>query len=372
MEWDGIGSHCLIDDDHGKELFHFTADVHHGLTAPFLSHNVVSVMPSYPSTNGTELPISPDICYYSYADLTVLSEIPLKVLEPLEPFRGISAASPIRLRILRQPVACERRLLFSWEGKYRLSLWAEGDGWMFGSSLGTEFHLESNGREISCHPGPGGWNADVENIFVRLVLPRIAHQRGRLIAHAATIDTGSGAVLIFGPTGTGKSTLAAGLNRILGWTVLSDDTSILSINNEIRVFPAERGFCLRQDSTQALGHSEQRQRLAAAGMKYLCEPESEGPRGPRLVRAIYFLGGKRMGEAAPSSVSATLVRPMEAVALMCRQFVRFNPADTAKEHREFEGQVRLAASVPCSMLIYPRQFEALPKVAGLLAGQLRP
>ena len=80
--------------------------------------------------------------------------------------------------------------------------------------------------EVVIEPCEGAPVADVKLYILSIVLGVLLHKNNILALHASSIKIGNEAVLIAGPSGVGKSTLALGLYR-KGYEVINDDiTSI--------------------------------------------------------------------------------------------------------------------------------------------------
>jgi hypothetical protein len=206
-------------------------------------------------------------------------------------------------------------------------------------------------------------------VFVRRVLPRVAHLHGRVALHAAALAAGRGAVLLYGPSGAGKSTLAAALVRGLGWELLSDDVALLGEHNgQLVVHAAGGGISLWPDSKQALAGSAEgwdeipAYRTKCRGLQSLASPE------PQPVRVCYRLGNlPASGSSLSHSVTVTDLQPAERVRSLAGQVVRFDPTDRAAEARRLPLLGRLASSLPVRSLCYPRRYDALPQVVDFLA-----
>jgi hypothetical protein len=151
----------------------------------------------------------------------------------------------------------------------------------------------------------------------------IDQQAGRLLMlHAAAVadPAGAGAVVLVGPSGAGKTTLAVTLGRELGYltdetTVVTDDLAVLGYPKPLSVLPAE-GPPKRQVSPDSLG---------------LLAP---GP-GPHRLRAVLLLNREadHVGPAtlepvatvdalpelaAQTSYSARLERPLHRLAALAQ------------------------------------------------------
>ncbi|MEN9573674.1 MAG: hypothetical protein RL514_1529 [Verrucomicrobiota bacterium] len=121
---------------------------------------------------------------------------------------------------------------------------------------GVARYLTSKGREIIVEPQPGACEADIKALLFCSPMGALLHQRELLPLHASAIATERGAVLFLGPSGRGKSTLAAHFQQ-RGFPVLADDVAVISFDAHGRamVAPGPPVFKVWPDSVRALGES---------------------------------------------------------------------------------------------------------------------
>lgn len=86
------------------------------------------------------------------------------------------------------------------------------------------------------------------------VLSIVAHQRGLLPLHASAVQIGDRAVVLMGPSGSGKSSLAAALSR-RGHVYLTDDVAVIDTETPEgpRLLPAFSSAKLWEDTVQSFG-----------------------------------------------------------------------------------------------------------------------
>lgn len=106
--------------------------------------------------------------------------------------------------------------------------WQAGQDSFLFEIPGVARYLVTGGTSIRVDPDP----ACQEPQAIRLYLMGtgmgvLLHQRSLFVLHASAVETPSGAWLFTGPSGAGKSTLAAWLQQHHGWSLLSDDVTVI-------------------------------------------------------------------------------------------------------------------------------------------------
>lgn len=105
--------------------------------------------------------------------------------------------------------------------------------WRDGTELVLQFASDARARIGEEEARIGGGSDHVDAAFARLFHFAITHllaPHGRFVVHAAAVAGTTGAFLVLGGTGTGKSTLAlAALGA--GWQVLGDDLAVVRLGH---------------------------------------------------------------------------------------------------------------------------------------------
>jgi hypothetical protein len=163
-------------------------------------------------------------------------------------WRGLPT-EPVRTREIRYGGTLLRAVDFAEPAGYLL--WARDHGRVL---------ISPDGAELLCEPDTA--NADWASIVSAQALPLAATIRGLEVLHASGVVLNGRAVLFVGPSGVGKSSLAAALVR-LGGRLLSDDAVALaqsdggliahagSMTLQLRAAEDER---LSYDQRAVLGH----------------------------------------------------------------------------------------------------------------------
>ncbi len=221
-------------------------------------------------------------CYHAYT-LVLDSELDIPEL-PLAP---ASAEEPdIRCRWASVPPAPETQADAEDGQAYRLS----ADEILYVKQHCGRFLVRA-GREILVEAEPG-----VEERVVRLSLfgPALALallQRGLLILHGGAVAIGDQAVLVLGPSGTGKSTMTAELCH-QGGRILTDDVVVMDTSaSTIRVLPGVPLLKLWPDAVDDAPEGTWTEVLHPDFDKVGRRMDDAQLAGPTPVARIFLLGG---------------------------------------------------------------------------------
>jgi hypothetical protein len=202
--------------------------------------------------------------------------------------------------------------------------------------------IARDGSTLLCAP-PSVESWRWHRLLVGRCLPIAALLRGYEVLHAAGVAIDGGVVVIAGPTGAGKTSLAVHLTG-LGGTLCSDDVLALQVTGDGLLAHAGPGVVnLRVSEDERLDGPE-REALGAllgrtgAEKLHYAMPVATAPLPPR---AMYFLGG---GGGAPRSAIRPMARP-DPLRLLTSTFVH---QIRRPEHlaRLLDVCSRLSADVP--------------------------
>ncbi len=166
--------------------------------------------------------------YYSAYGLTILSEIPIRELQPSSDNR-------------------KPQVTIKWQQKNHFTVFEEEKPWVFnveGNRASLYFKdvglfLVTLPGAIEIQPALGVSLRMIERYLSNLVLAVLLYLRGCLVFHASACKVPNfGAILIVGDTGAGKSTLALGAH-CKGLSFMTDDVAALSFTgSKINVLPS--------------------------------------------------------------------------------------------------------------------------------------
>lgn len=198
------------------------------------------------------------------------------------------------------------------------------------------------------------------------VLPRVISHDGALVLHGGGVAINDRAVAIMAPTGSGKSTLSASLQRA-GHSLLGDDALILDQSENgftlSAVYPSLR---LLPDSIAALFGAEAETRLMAqhSDKRHVVVKATEPTDVTVPLAALIFL-------AAPGPhVCLRRITVAEACISLIANSFALDPTDRVWAADNMKRASTLAAHVPAYTLSYPRDYTRLPDVHAAIVGIL--
>jgi len=231
----------------------------------------------------------------------------------------------------------------------------------------ADFRVSADGLVIDCAPAIDAgdrWQA----LYLQQVQPLLRSLTGDPVYHGAGIRIGDVAIAVLGPSGRGKSTLAAAFAS-RGHAFLGDDCLQVRLlpDSRAELLPQQRSIRLWEDSLSALATqgavavdvpgSRKRQLLATSGFEHCDQPTP-------LAR-VYLLGEPGAGEFKLSPLSAA----QAAMAWTANAFVLDIKAP-AVIRRNIRAAARLAQAAPACRLDYPRDYAALDVVVGGIIADL--
>lgn len=174
--------------------------------------------------------------------------------------------------------------------------------------------LIADGRQVEFELEASGRDDDVVPFFLSTVVGVLLHQRQRLVLHASAVSFKGQAIAICGPSGVGKSTLAAALCEA-GCSFVSDDVSVIHTATAGRplLIPDGRQHRLWADSVARLSLNDRQGAAVRASLqKFHVDPAGEGQPVPVPLQAIVVLREAR-GPHRPGLVQLSSA---DAVALL--------------------------------------------------------
>lgn len=224
----------------------------------------------------------------------------------------------------------------------------------------ADFQISVDGLEVIALPTPGTPEASLQHLYLNQVMPLALTRQGRLVLHGSAIETHGQALAFLGPSGHGKSTLAAAFSTS-GQRFLTDDGLHVDLSSgEPLVAPSHPSLRLWEDSSLALVgssadaapavHYTRKTRFLAGDRLAFCAE-------PRPLRRAYLLG--------PGVVEKVTIRrclPSDSFMGMVRNSFLLDIGEHGMLARHFD-EIATLANLPIHYhLDYPRDYSRLPEV----------
>lgn len=223
---------------------------------------------------------------YGFCGLTIRSEMALRSLPAAHAPEDRSAEIDIVRGTAPTPADPVRQTEF---------LTISADGRALLTVVGVARILVMRGDKIVVEPAPGADDAAIETFVAGAALGLLAHQRGMLPLHGALVQVNDRGVVLTGPTGAGKSTLATWLAR-RGHVVFGDDLCVLTAGPA--AWAPNAAVKLWSDAVAELGLPQAELRLLRRGSEKhvlpLGRPSAAAPEPVHAVMSIVF--DKRIAE----------------------------------------------------------------------------
>ena len=199
-------------------------------------------------------------------------------------------------------------------------------------------------------------DAAIAHTVAELVEAACATDQRLLVLHAAGVSRAGRGLLLIGPGGAGKTTLAAALNAS-GWELLSDD--VIPVTPEGHLLGLGLSLCLKAGSWPVLApwlpHLDRAPRVERAGQS-VCFPPPPGPinRGPLPTAAFVF------PRYCPDREPA--VEPLDPVRVL-QGLIEAESVIPDLTQDKLLALTRWIASAPGFALTYPALGHALDLIA---------
>jgi energy-coupling factor transporter ATP-binding protein EcfA2 len=230
-----------------------------------------------------------------------------------------------------------------------------------------DFEIDLESRKVICTPVPDYPEDSSENIFANQIVPLLWTYDGRPVLHGSAVVIDGDAFAFLGPSGRGKSTMAAAFARS-GYAFLTDDGLVLY--REGNTFFADPHL----SSIRLLPDSE----LAVMGTDTLPDDGSAGKvrvhAGPMVpyasqrarLRGIYLMREPN----SPEMVFQPLSIAERVDALLQHSFL-LDSKDKKRVRGHFEAMGALADGCPMFGLDYPRDYSRLDDTISAIAAHAR-
>ena len=225
----------------------------------------------------------------------------------------------------------------------------------------------TGGRKIVVEPLGGADEDLITSLLTGSVWTALLQQRGLLTLHASVVGTGVGAIALLGPSGFGKSTLAAAL-AARGNAVLSDD--IAAISSPARgpplVLPAFPFLRLWADALERLETPSLPLRRVRADIEKYLLPVGGFHAEPQALRAAYLLT-----QTNRQNIEFTALQPSEGLVWLRKNTHRWKFVEAFRQQRaHFRAIARIAGTVPIVRVVRPAEPFCLEALAERIESDL--
>ncbi len=243
----------------------------------------------------------------------------------------------------------------------------------------ADFLVDEKGAAIACRARTGASPFTVRHLLLDQVLPLAMTLRGRHALHATAVRLPQGVCAFIGPSGIGKSTLAASFS-FAGYPVVSDDCLVLYAEPAgVLAQPAYPGVRLWQDTYEALAPATADVRIGQVAeyttkRRVLSTDEvAAWSSGPMPLIRIYALAHAKTpseadvsaggGRTADTIAIEPITGPQAFLTALSCAFT-LDASHRGKALEQFRWLEGVTAHVPMRRLTLPLQYAALPAAVG--------
>ncbi len=255
----------------------------------------------------------------------------------------------------------EHQRLFAWPGRYAMTVNQCDEGMLIASTASGAALIAHNQRSLTRYR-QGRDNQACDDFFIRRVLPRVSILHGNNAYHAAAVGDGANALLLLGQSGTGKTALATAISLSSGWSMLSEDTTLL--DEAFNILPGTTGSGLWADACAGLNlPPEQCRVMPLYESKFWYEPVHPVSAAPQKLAAIILLTRECDGQLGKIKVDS--VPKVQALAAVASHFVRLYPGD-AMEQARLRHAAKMVETIPVWHVTYPSGYDRLSEVGSAI------
>jgi hypothetical protein len=219
--------------------------------------------------------------------------------------------------------------------------------------------IDAGAGHISVSPrgDPDSW----EDRLLSTVIPLLLAERGELLLHACAVQAQEGAVVVCGPSGRGKSTLAAVLGAC-GLPILAEDEVALSLKDaHVLAWPGPAGVRLDRQAACMLGALGP---VTVRGKQLHFPSSAPSPAGPVPVAAIIAL--------EPRGGTDLAIRPLDGPGGLAEIFLSVARLELTTWAPAFRGAAEVVRRVPCHAARLPDDLGRVAQIGpALVAAVIR-
>jgi len=234
-------------------------------------------------------------------------------------------------------------------------------GFFFSYADGTSVWIDTDGSHIWCSRSSESTIEDLATYLTGPILGFVLRRRGHVSLHASAVQVGNGAMMLVGPHGAGKSTIAAAL-AARGCALITDD--VLHVRKTAAGWMAEpfaSGLKLWPDaSALVLGPAVSLPRLTPTWEKRSLGVDRFGVTAapqPVIVQSVLFLEWPDSDRVDPSLET---IGAAETVVRLATHGSAAHLLDDRQRAQEFHAYAGLAKSVRVKRAVLSRRRDAFP------------
>ena len=224
----------------------------------------------------------------------------------------------------------------------------------------ADFQVSRDAMSVTCLPVPGVSPQTSQHLYLNQVLPLALSRRGNLVFHASAVEVEGRALAFLGPSGRGKSTLAATF-ATNGHRFLTDDGLIVRTHQTgYTVLPSHPSIRLWEDSSQNLVPSDAQTAPPlqfTSKLRFLAGEDISFCEKPCPLSAAYFLG-----DGSAGGIEIKRVNAAEALMGWVRNSFLLDMQEQQLVASHFDRVAELARRPICYSLDFPRRFQELALV----------
>lgn len=310
---------------------------------------------------------------YLFADLTVCSTVDLPELCDSEGPNKPAAHITFDMEEVPYPEPALRawvHLRHPISGDALLSLGKSEDSFILSFPALAVFSVSAAGDRITAWPRPGCTMLTLRHLLLDQVLPRVIALRGRLVLHASAVEIGGSAVAFAGPSGYGKSTLAASFHAA-GFQSLTDDALIVTEDGiECTARALYPGLRLWPSSIAALAAgAKDGAPMAQYSAKCRVQLPQQKVSSDWPLAALFVLTEPPAAKTE-GRIKAENLTPRDACMAIIRSSFHLDVTDTQRAADLLQTAGDVVNILPTVSLAYPRDFSRLPEVQDIILRRL--
>lgn len=296
------------------------------------------------------------------------SELHWPELSPCQP-----ASRPdwtlVRGRRVGLPPGASRLGVHRYADDVEVALWQAGELWRVSTSDIGDFDLTDGGGRITWRSDSGEAEELARFDVLGRVLPLALHRAGALSLHGSAVATPSGAILLLGAKGRGKSTLALALAQ-RGAPLLTDDVAAVEYGARgCHVRPGVHAMRLWPDAAARLRTADYGT-PGAIGRKLVIHtlPADLRAGSPVPLAAVYILEPAVAAVASAVAAERHRLRQVDSVRQLLGQVTAGNLLGGTAAPEVLVRVAELARRTPVHVLRLRHDFDELETTAATLLG----